>query len=560
MKWFRRIALGLVLLLVAAVVLVLLISRGEPLAWYIDRQITGIGQAHAAMAWNNADSLVKQPLNFMPFREALEALGNTRLHEIEEAIAGKTVPELQDLMAAGKLTTEELLLTYLTRIERYDLDRLNSVLSLSTQALAEARALDAARAAGDADGLLHGIPVLIKDNIAVAGMPTTGGSVVLASVVSDQDAFMVRRLREAGALILGKANLSEWGYFMSEEAPAGYSALGGHTRNPYGRFDVGGSSSGSAAALAANLVTVAVGSETMGSLTQPAGQNAIFALKPSLGLVSGTGTIPLLPSQDTAGPMARTVTDLAFLFTGLAAADPSVPVSAEVAHVAEEDFTTYLQADGLSGVRIGVMAALIPVSARSLVAAAVQTLEEAGATVVEVKYEASLLDIYQSSLAQQALMAAGMQRALPAYLATLGEQPPVSSVAEIVAFNVEDPTVRARYGQGLLEFVVANDLSDTDYEAQVAELSSRKREAIRATLAADNLDFLLSVNALFSPEYAPAGFPALAIPVGFLESGEPLAITLVGDFLSDGPLIAAAYAFEQMVPPRTPPDLDGWGQ
>ena len=556
MIWFRRITLGIVGLLAVTIFLLWFISAGEPVVWFMDGQIRQFGQSAAEKAWTNEDSTAKISLDFTPYRSAMDALGDERLAEIEQAIAGQTIPQLQTLMAAGDLSSEELLLAYLVRIERYDVDQLNSVLALNPTALTDARLLDAERAAGRTMGLLFGIPVLIKDMVAVQGMPTTAGAVALADMDTAQDAFVVEQLRAEGAIILGKANLSEWGFFLSEKAPSGFTALGGHTRNPYGRFDVGGSSSGSAAAVAANLTTVAVGTETEGSLTNPAGQNAIYALKPSIGLLSRNGVMPLSPEVDTVGPMARTVTDLAILFTAMAAPDPTDSPNSQVENLAAEDFTNYLSLDGLSGVRIGIMANQIPLYARPLVAEMRKALEMGGATVIDVTYEDSLLAIYFSSVSGKELMAAGMQKALPTYLDAYAENSTVTSVADIVSYNEKNPTARVPYGQSLLTQATENRLSIAEYQTRMTDLRSRKQAAIRRTLATGELDFLLSVGGLFSPEYAPAGFPALAIPAGYLPSGEPIGVTLVGDSLSDGRLIAAAYALEQNVSFRKAPDLE----
>ncbi|MCB0034587.1 MAG: hypothetical protein KDE51_11230, partial [Anaerolineales bacterium] len=254
----------------------------------------------------------KRPLDLAPFAAALADFSERQAAAVGELISGKTIIALQSLFASGQLSTTELVLFYLQRIGRYDDHRLNSFLAVNPDALKIAQQLDEERAAGQVRSRLHGIPVLLKDNIATADrMPTTAGAAVLANATTKRDAFIAQRLREAGAVILGKGNLSEWANFMTSTSANGFSVLGGQARNPYGRFDVGGSSAGSAVAVAADLVTISIGSETAGSIVYPASQNAVVGLKPSLGAVSRDHIVPITAAMDTAGPMGRTVTDVA---------------------------------------------------------------------------------------------------------------------------------------------------------------------------------------------------------------------------------------------------------
>ncbi|MCB0801417.1 MAG: hypothetical protein KDB91_13015, partial [Bacteroidales bacterium] len=249
--------------------------------------------------------------DFAPFQAALDAYTPAQAAALDALIRGKTIPELQALMDSGDLTATDLVVYYLDRIRRYDVDKLNAVLELNPAALEIAQALDAERTAGAVRGPMHGIPVLLKDNIATGdAMHTAAGAAVMLDWEPDRDAFLVAQLRAAGAVILGKANLSEWANWMGGCVPNGFSANGGQTRNPYGPYETYGSSSGSAVAVAADLATVSVGTETQGSIIMPAGINAVVGLKTSLGLVSRDHIIPLLPAQDVPGPMGRTVTDV----------------------------------------------------------------------------------------------------------------------------------------------------------------------------------------------------------------------------------------------------------
>ena len=302
------------------------------------------------------DYNAKRPLDLSAFADALAAFDPARAQELDALLAGKALPELQALLDSGDLTSVELVTYYLDRIQRYDVDRLNSVIELNPQALADAAAADAARSAGNVLGALHGIPVLLKDNIATGGdLHTTAGAYALKDWQPDRDAFLVQQLRDAGALIFGKTNLSEWANYMDPCMPSGFSVVGGQTRNPYGPHETYGSSSGSGVAVGANLTTVAVGSETSGSLIQPARVNSIVGMRPSLGLISRDYVVPLGPHLDTTGPMGRSVTDVALLLNVLKGVDENDPKTADAAALAGVDFTQYLSLDEARKVRVGVI-------------------------------------------------------------------------------------------------------------------------------------------------------------------------------------------------------------
>ena len=290
-----------------------------------------------------------------PFASALNAYTAEQAAAREALVRDKTIPELQLLIESGDLNSAELVVYYLDRIQRYDIDKLNSVLELNPDALEKAQSLDEEREAGNVRGPMHGIPVLLKDNIATGdALHTAAGSAAMYSWDPDRDAFLVSQLRDAGAIILGKANLSEWANYMDPCMPNGFSVNGGQTQNPYGPFETFGSSSGSAVSVSAVLVTVSVGSETQGSIIAPAGINSVVALKTSRGLVSGDYIIPLLPWQDVAGPMGRNVIDVATLLsamTGVDANDPNTNASSDLAGV---DFTALLDEGSWSDLSVGI--------------------------------------------------------------------------------------------------------------------------------------------------------------------------------------------------------------
>ncbi|MGL4649843.1 MAG: amidase family protein, partial [Caldilineaceae bacterium] len=301
------------------------------------------------------DYTAKRPLDLSAFEAALAEFTPERAAELDTLLAGRDIIGVQELLYDGATTSVELVTYYVDRIQRYDIGRLNSVLELNPQALAEAAEADAKR---DQDvGLtdMLGLPVLLKDNIATAGMHTTAGAYALKDWMPERDAFLVQRLREDGAIILGKTNLSEWANYMDRCMPSGFSALGGQTRNPYGPYETYGSSSGSGAAAGAKFATVTVGSETSGSLIQPARVHSVVALRPSLGLISRDYVVPLAPALDTPGPMGRSVTDIVLLLNTIAGVDANDPKTADAAALDGIDFGTYLSRDEARKVRVGVV-------------------------------------------------------------------------------------------------------------------------------------------------------------------------------------------------------------
>ncbi len=410
--------------------------------------------------------------DFTPFADALAAYTPEEAAAREALVSGKTVPELQALMASGDLTSYDLVIYYLERIQRYDVDKLNSVLELNPEALEIAQVLDDERAAGSVRGTMHGIPVLLKDNIATGDqLHTAAGAAAMLDWDPSRDSFLAGQLRQAGAVILGKANLSEWANYMAGCMPNGFSTNGGQTQNPYGSYETYGSSSGSAAAVAADLTAVSVGTETQGSIIAPAGINSVVGLKPTKGLISTDYIIPLLPFQDVPGPIGRTVTDVAVLLSILTGEDENDYTTSNTADLAGVDFTQYLNPESAAGLRVG-----LPVwneqafeeffaqnsiddeeqqdQLRELFSGDQETtnamrelLESAGLIVVEIpKSEMKLLvptDI-------QSLLEYGYQQAINDFLANLGDTAPVSSLAEVIAFNNEDLANRAPYGQDYL--------------------------------------------------------------------------------------------------------------
>lgn len=501
----------------------------------------GYVQAQADRQWNGRASTLKRALDFGPFLDGLAGSSVERAAELDRLAGGASVTELGRRMTLGALTAEDLVLGAVLRIRRLDAGKLNSVLELNPDALAVARALDAERLAGASRGPLHGIPVLLKDNVATGDrMRTTAGAAALAEARSDRDSFIARRLREAGAVILGKANLSEWANYMTSRSTNGYSALGGFTRNPRGRFDVGGSSSGSAAAVAAGLAPLAVGTETCGSITSPSSQNGVVGLKPTLGLVSRDGIVPISDELDTAGPIARTVEDAILLMAVMAGEDPRDPATARASSVAANGWSGLLDEDALRGKRVGRITDIPygrPGDDEQFHEAA-RLLRAAGAQVEDVAVRPPGDDLAP-------LMDYGIRAGVDAYLNAQPEGTAVRSLREVVAFNAEAPDVRAPAGQDLLERALASPLTETEYRRKAGELRAAAAGAIEAALRERGLHLLLSLNNHAAGLYAPAGFPALTVPGLRRPTGEPVGITLIAAGARDPELLAAGYALER---------------
>jgi len=480
------------------------------------------------------DYNAKVTRDFSAFEDALANFTPERAAALDALLIGKTVPEIQILLDDDQITSEELITYYVDRIQRYDVDKLNSVMALNPEALDIARALDAERAEQGGRGQMHGIPVLFKDNIATGdGMTATAGAYAMKDWTPDRDAFLVKSLRDNGAIILGKANLSEWANYMDPSMPSGFSVLGGQTRNPYGAFEVWGSSSGSAVAAAANLSTVAVGTETQGSIVMPAGINSVVGLMPSRGLVSGDYVIPLMDWQDAPGPMGRTVTDVAVLLTAMTAPDPANP---STSNLAQTDFTQFLSDDAISGLRVGLV-----VEDEALT----QAFETSGIEVVQVDAQ----DI-PGPIDVRPALEYGFQDSLNLFLTTTDA--PIRTLGDVIAVNKEDLANRAPYGQGYVEGSVGTKITADEYEKMKAENSQGSADAITAVFEKYGVDVLMSdVN----QRYAPAGFPVITVPAGYAESGQPTPVFFTALHLDEGKLLSVAYAFEQAAKARVEPDL-----
>jgi amidase len=486
------------------------------------------------------------------------------------AVEEKSIDELRAMLASGQQTSVALTQAYLDRIEAIDRSgpTLRSVIAVSPNALEQARASDARRKAGRLKGPLDGIPVLIKDNIDTRELPTTAGSLALADNRTNRDAPVVAQLRAEGAVILGKTNLSEWANIRSDHSMSGWSAVGGLVRNPYALDRTAcGSSSGSGAAVAASLAAVAIGTETDGSVVCPSAMNGLVGLKPTLGLVSRTHVVPISHSQDTPGPMARSVKDVAILFSAMVRSDPK-DAATRGADKYRKDYAAGLSADALRGLRIGWWKPAMDDDLAARFDKALEELRAAGATLVEVK----LPELKGMGEAEGEVLYTELRDDLAAYLATTPPSVKVRTLADVIAFNDANKAAEMPFfGQD--SFVRAEKtrgIKDPEYlgaRAKSARLAGP--EGIDAMLKAGNVQLLVTPTYgtpwLSDPAHgdqfsgpsasslpAVSGYPHLTVPMGLVD-GLPAGLSFIGTAYADELLLKAGYGFEQATRARVVP-------
>lgn len=480
---------------------------------------------------------------------------NKKLEEYRrERLDEMTIAEMQEAMEAGQLTSEELVLMYKENISVRDKNTC-AVLEMNPDALLTAQSLDFERRQKGPRSALHGIPILIKDNMDTGDkMHTSAGSLAMKDHYALQDAKVVEKLRQAGAVILGKTNMTEWANFMSDKMPNGYSSRGGQVKNPYGSFDVGGSSSGSAAAVASNLAVGAIGTETSGSIINPAAQNSLVGIKPTVGLTSRTGIIPLSHTQDIPGPLARTVADAVTLFKAIIGVDPADISTVFAEQFEDYDWNRHFKEDGLQGIKLGVAKKLFKeISDDQLVQfeKALEVLRRCGAEIID---EVDL-GVQQEDLGFAVLLHE-FKANLNAYLAKSNLDHRIRSLDDIIAFNNEHAEKMLKFGQNLLE--QANGMTGMLTDREYVEALERNRFLAAERGMKEVLDNV-GVDALVLPQDfgcnigAAAGFPSITVPFGYSKSKEPFGITFAGQAFSEPALIEYAYAFEQAVKGRRKP-------
>jgi len=484
---------------------------------------------------------------FIPFKEELTSFTLEDHDRLKPFILEQDIPSIQNHIKQGNLTYETLTLFYLFRIYYFEIQQgtyLNSIISLNPKVLDQAREKDSNKNQ-DLDNPVYGMPILLKDNINSLSMATTAGAAVFQNNISQKDAFIVGQLKAKGALILGKANMSEWAYYFCQECPVGYSAMGGQTLNPYGRkeFETGGSSSGSGVAVAANFAVAAIGSETSGSILSPSAKNSIVGLKPTIGSLSRSGIIPISSTLDTAGPMTKFVIDNAILLNALIGKDEIDPYSYKSIPIKLEVLNNF----NLKGKRLGLIRRF---QSDSLMQIAIIKMENAGAKIIyydppniELKKFRKLLDV-------------DMKVDLPSYIKNYGNTKlDVYSVKDIVDFNLKDTLLYAPYGQGIFDRIAKDTISRIYFKPHKNKLMSAATKYFQVAIRNHHLDAILSIDNFTASFAAAAHYPAIGVPMGYLKNGQPQNITFIAPSRQEQLLFELAAAFEKITKHRKTPKL-----
>ncbi len=475
---------------------------------------------------------------FRPLYVAVSQFSEERYQTLRPLILERPITAIQEHIKAGTFTYEELTLFYLKRIYAYELDNgttLNTVIALNEGVLEEAKGLSYS----DENHPIYGMPILLKDNIGTEKMPTTAGAIALQNNQTD-DAFIVERLKENGALILGKVNLSEWAYFLCSGCPLGYSAVGGQTLNPYGRrvFETGGSSAGSGTSVAANYAVAAVGTETSGSILSPSSQNSVVGLKPTIGLLSRTGIVPISSTLDTPGPMTKNVEDNAILLSAMLGMDAQ-----DEASVTPKEDPLLLKSSPLEAksLKLGVFKSLM--ESDSIYAETIEKLKAAGIEIVSFTPPEVPMDGFLS------ILNIDMRNDLPKYIKTQvkdKEAVKIASIADAVVFNNQDSLVRVPYGQALFEGILKDSTTAKGLLEIKNTLERNGRSYFDAALDAHGLDAILSINNYHAGFAAVAKYPALTVPMGYKTSGEPISLTFIGKQFTEARLLKIGKVYEDL--------------
>ena len=476
-----------------------------------------------------------------PFESALNRFGNDTYQALNPLIIEQDIPTFQAQIQRGLLTYEQLVLFYLYRIRKFESNpnaTLHAILALNPKVIEQAIEKD--RQQQKNQHPIYGMPILLKDNINTQEMPTTAGAAYLQDHTTEKDAFVVSQLKAKGALILGKVNLSEWAYYFCDGCPLGYSAVGGQTLNHYGRrlFETGGSSSGSGVAVAANYAVAAVGSETSGSILSPSGHNSVVGCKPTIGLISRTGIVPISSTLDTAGPMTKTVVDNAILIDAMKGKDIADPITSKGPD-SQVDYILASQNRSFRGFRLGAIKSLV--DADSLYRKAINTLRINGAEVIEYVPPNAELTGFLS------LLNAEMKTALPNYFNSQANSTLFGNdVQSIIDFNKQDSILRMPYGQTRLEGVVAEELTDDELQSLVNRLNHAATSFFNTPIDTHNLDAILSLNNYHAAYAAAAFYPCLTVPMGYTLQGEPKNLTFIAPSFQEQKLYSLGAAFESL--------------
>jgi len=464
---------------------------------------------------------------------------------LKPLILEQNIPTIQQHIESGKLTYEKLTQWYLYRIVKYENDSgmyLNNIISINPNAVSQAQKSDQNRSTEDHP--IYGMPILLKDNVNFKGLPTTAGTHLLRKNDAS-DAYIVERIKEKGGIILGKTNLSEWANFLCYGCPNGYSAVGGQTLNPYGRkqFDTGGSSSGSGSSIAANYAVAAVGTETSGSILSPSSSNSIVGLKPTTGLLSRGGIVPLSSTLDTPGPMTKSVIDNAIFISAMTGEDPTDAATKD--NPKNKKYWQELQTGSMEGVRFGVNKSFLEDSIYKVNVARIVALGG-----IALEFEPAEMDFEGFGT----LLSADMRRDLPDYLDQYASEAlTLRTIEDIVGYNRVDSLDKIPYGQGRFESVLEANLSDEEVAQLRLKLRGAGVDFFETAMKENELDVILSINNWNAGHAAAANYPCLTIPMGYRTTGQPVGITFISRPFKEDMLLKVGYAFEQATKSRELP-------
>jgi amidase len=463
--------------------------------------------------------------------------------KLKPLIIEKDIPSIQTNIILKKLTYEKLVLFYLFRIKKIEFNKntyLNSIISLNPNIVLEARKKDKIKP--ESIYSLHGIPILLKDNINFDGLPTTAGAEILKNNIAD-DSFVVKKLKESGAVILGKTNLSEWAYYFCVGCPLGYSAIGGQTLNPYGRkeFESGGSSSGSGAAISANLSSVSLGSETSGSILSPSSLNSIVGLKPTIGLVSRTGIIPISNTLDTSGPMTKNVIDNVIVFNSIMGFDQDDSHSKNKININYNEIIN----SSLKDKRLGVFKSLLN---DSLYLKTIEDIKRAGGIIIE--FEPPKINF----LGFRKILDVEMKNELPKYLSTyFKDNMNIKNISDIINYNLQDSLNRSPYGQKIFEGIVSDNTGKEEFKKLKVRLKKEGERYFNESLKKYSLDAILSINNYHAAYAAAAYYPCLTVPMGYNKNGLPSNLTFISSSFEENKLYQLGFAYEKLSNKRVAP-------
>jgi len=485
---------------------------------------------------------------FKPFEEDLAYFSEKDYNNFAPYILEQDIPSIQESVENGILSYEKIVLFYLYRIRKFESNNqraLHSIISLNPTIVEEAREKDKNRPY-DTSYSLFGLPILLKDNINTKGMPTTAGAFALKENNNTDDAFIVKKLEKSGALILGKANLSEWAYYFCSGCPVGYSAIGGQTLNPYGRkvFETGGSSAGSGVSVAANYAVAAVGTETSGSILSPSSKNSVVGLKPTIGLLSRTGIVPISSTLDTPGPMTKSVVDNAIFLAAMTGEDSEDSITKN--NDKNINYLKGLTKSTLKGKRFGVIKRLLSDSIYSI---AVNKIKEAGGEIIEFDPPQINLNGFRT------LLSVDMKNDLPHYFENYADSTiSITSVKDVIKLNLQDSLKRAPYGQQLFDGIVSDTTSVIAFQKIKQQLHENGVTYFKTPMDSLNLDAILSINNYHAGFAAVAKYPCLTVPMGYQNSGEPISLTFIASSFQEQKLLQLGYAFEQLTKVRKLPE------